>query len=205
MLSKPVLLKIFTTRAPGATFAICSPCDVLRPRVRPERSGFSGLVQSSRILPARSPALRNTSSAVFAGTVSTTTSANAMASGRVAALALGPAACNADCTFGSEASRTPNRTACPFFAQPVPKAPPTLPAPKTAIFIGHLLGRLDVRRGGPDTKKGEEIKASAAPRSHTRTRLSTPHVQARAFTCHPRDEGTQSPKREYLRRPADGR
>src|SRR5260370_25031655 len=75
MLLNPVVLKIFTTRAPPAHFATCSapegllwgsPCGEL-----------IGLVQSRRILPASFPALRIASSIAAQGTVKATTSPEA--------------------------------------------------------------------------------------------------------------------------------
>src|SRR5436305_13238615 len=95
MLSAPVVLKILTTRAPGAQPATCSPAEVSGPTESPERSGVSGFVQSRSTLPARPPADVMAETASFAapqGTVSATASPQAAASATLAAAALPPLA-----------------------------------------------------------------------------------------------------------------
>ena len=80
ILLKPVVLKIFTTRAPGAQAATCSPADVVRPMESPESPGAIGFVASSNTLPVRSPAAANAACAAPYGVARTTTSASRTAS-----------------------------------------------------------------------------------------------------------------------------
>src|SRR5262245_49555162 len=139
MLPYPVVLKILTTCAPAAHAATRSAPDAVWPTVRPERSGSSGLVQSSRIFPPRSPALRRASSAAGHGTVSATTSARVTASLTFVARALPPVSASNSSSLRSAASRTPKTTSCPPFAQATPSVPPTFPAPMIAILIDMAL------------------------------------------------------------------
>jgi len=71
----------FTTRAPlPAQAATNSPPQVSVPITRPLISGFSGLVQSHKSLPERSPGLCSAASVTVQGVANTTASAAATAS-----------------------------------------------------------------------------------------------------------------------------
>src|SRR5207253_1629848 len=76
----PIVLNALTTLAPGAQRATSSAAEVVWPSVSPDRSGRSGLVASTRILPVRSPAPRRAAWAAAQGVASSTTSPWAAAS-----------------------------------------------------------------------------------------------------------------------------
>src|SRR5207248_290134 len=127
ILWNPVVLKALATRAPLARRATVSAPEVVHPTAR-SNSAVIGLVQSIIVLPAKLLLLSRPSTASH-GTASTTTSLWAIASATDTTLRPPPA------SFSGE--RTPYITVCPLALHPMPNALPTLPLPKTAIFIIH--------------------------------------------------------------------
>ncbi len=134
MLPKPVVLKIFTTRAPAAHFATSSPPDVVVPTSRPSRPGRNGLVTSSKIFPLRLSE-GSTVLAASQGRALTITSAKTAASAAEAAFACPSDRRRIACISEAAGSRTPNIISWPRLAHPAPSVPPTFPPPKIPIFI----------------------------------------------------------------------
>src|SRR5262249_35052187 len=135
MLSAPIWLRVLNTEAPDAQTATCSPPDVPCPITSssPCRPIPSGLVQSIKILPERSPSFPTAVSVAGQGVARATTPALRAASGGVWSLS-----CGSKAYFKSTGSGTPNITSSPVRNQARPSADPTLPAPIIAIFIPSL-------------------------------------------------------------------
>src|SRR5579864_24975 len=179
MFSNPMVLNAFTTRAPAAHRATCSPPDP--PEWSIPGHSFAGFVQSISTLPEMSlPSSFNTSGTDFQGTASVMTSAAAGASCDDALFALLAAFSN--CLTSAESGvREPKITSCPARAHPVPSAPPTWPVPITAIFISYSLSLLFLCGSGLHDQPrqfcwpGKERRVARFDRQHWVTRRMVQH------------------------------
>src|SRR5580704_14669069 len=135
MTLNPIELNAFTTRAPDAQEATCSPPEVFMPMDKADRSGRSGLVASMRTLPDKSPAPFTVCSVAGHGVESTSTSLARTVSATVPAEAPGPAPATSVRVFSDCGSRELNTTRCPSSLQRIPRVPPTFPDPMIPMFM----------------------------------------------------------------------
>lgn len=101
----------------------------------------SGLDTSTRTLPARfaAPASLNAASETMPGVALTTSSAMAAACAKEPELAPGPACAAHSVPLGLPASREPIMTSWPTATNLSARVCPTIPVPRTAIFMRALL------------------------------------------------------------------
>src|SRR5579864_5289591 len=195
--SNPVVLNAFTTRAPEAHRATCSPPDP--PEWSIPGHSFAGFVQSISTLPEMSLRISfKTSGTDFQGTAGVITSAAAAASCDDVLFALLAAFSNC-LTSAESGAREPNITSWPARAHPVPRAPPTWPVPITAIFISYSRGLLFLCGSGLHNQPrqfcwpGKERRVARFDRQHWVTRRTVQHeclelwrnraVLARLYIC----------------------
>src|SRR6478752_3827893 len=139
MTSQFMVLRLLTTFAPGKARWTCSPrLSVLTTESEGGKPLLksSGLAMSSSTLPSRlsAPAWARASRVATPEVALTTSSAEAAASANVAAVRWpGPAAQSV--ALGLAASREPMVTSWPSSASLVATAWPTMPVPRTAIFM----------------------------------------------------------------------
>jgi len=103
-------LKALTTCAPCVHSAISSAAEVVWPSSKPSKLWFNGFVQSTTVLPERSPSVASVSLAVLQGAANTTTSAFEAAAAGKSAVALPLDSASSHCTFSLRGSREPKIT-----------------------------------------------------------------------------------------------